>query len=137
MHVEIERRILAGGDLPESRHAWLHVQPPVVVKFVAADFVNRVRTRADEAHLSTQHVPELRQFVETVPSDKTAEAGNSRAVVQLKNRPFSLIPVAQGFFQLIGARGHGAEFVTEKFASFHPGTDRRINDGTWRVEMDQ
>src|SRR5713226_6663140 len=62
VHVEFERRTVASGNLPETGDAGFHVKAPVVVKFVMADLVHRMRTLSNQTHLPAQHVPELREF---------------------------------------------------------------------------
>src|SRR6266446_3775860 len=130
MHVEIERWTVARGDLPESGHPRLHVQAPVVVEFVAADFVHRVRPRPHQAHLPAQHIPELREFVEAVAADESAETGDPGVIPQLEDGAFPLIACAQSLLQLIGAGGHGAELVTEEAASLGAGAFRRVKGGS-------
>src|SRR2546423_1158978 len=44
------------------------------MKFVMVDLVNRMRPRSNQAHFPAQHVPKLRQFVEAVAADNTADA---------------------------------------------------------------
>src|SRR6266852_6778946 len=56
VQVEFERRTVASGNLPETGDARFHVKPPVVVKFVMADLVNRMRAGSNQAHLPAQHV---------------------------------------------------------------------------------
>src|SRR5260370_8067909 len=43
VHVDLERRTVASGNLPETGHAGFHVKAPVVVKFVMAGLVRRMR----------------------------------------------------------------------------------------------
>jgi len=126
MHVEIERWTVARGDLPESGHPRFHVQAPVVVKFVAANFVHRVRPRPHQAHLPAQHIPELREFVEAVAADEPAETGDPGVIPKFEDWAFSLIAVAQSLLQLVGSSGHGAELVAEKAASLGACAFRRI-----------
>src|SRR5437899_5272728 len=126
MHVEIERWTVARGDLPESGHPRFHVQASVVVKFVAANFVHRVRPRPHQAHLPAQHIPELRKFVEAVAADEPTETGDSGVIFELEDGAFPLIAVAQSLLQLVGSSGHGAELVAEKAASLGAGAFRRI-----------
>ena len=76
MHIEIERCTLARADLPESGHAGLHVQAPVVVKLVAIDFIHRMRAWPNQAHLSTQHIPKLRKLVEAEAAKEMSEASD-------------------------------------------------------------
>ena len=75
VHVELKRGTVACRNLPQTRDARFHVQSPELVKFVVVDLVDRMRPRSDQAHLPAQHVPELREFVEAVAADDTADRG--------------------------------------------------------------
>ena len=45
---------------------------------VARQAAERVGTRADDAHLTAQHVEHLRQFVDAGRADEAADAGDAR-----------------------------------------------------------
>src|SRR5438552_1511886 len=61
------------------------------------------RTRPHNGHLAAQHIEDLRQFVQTRPSQKAAEARNSKVS--------RACPIASGL------SGHGAEFANPEYSS--------------------
>jgi len=83
-----------GRNLPQTRDPGFHVEAPELLKFVVVDLVDRMRPRSNQAHLSAQHVPELREFVETVAADDTADAGDPGVVIDFEYRSFSLVAEA-------------------------------------------
>src|SRR5208282_3648512 len=137
VHVELERRTAARRNLPQTRDAGFHVKAPVVVKFVMIDFVDGMRPRSNQAHFSAQHVPELREFVEAIAADDTADAGDSGVVVNFENRAFSLVAVAQLFLQVFGVGHHGAKLIAAEAAPFGAGAFRGVDNRTGRVQPDE
>src|SRR5260221_11119388 len=103
MHVEFERRTIPRRNLPETRDPGFNVKAPELVKFVVVDLINRMRPRPNQAHLPTQHVPELRQFIEAVAADNSSATGDFGVVVDLEDRAWSLIAGARVFLKLCGA----------------------------------
>src|SRR5258708_35401274 len=63
-HVGVKGRIATRGDLPQASEARFHVEAAKVLDVVALEVVNGVGARAYKAHVATQDVPELRDFVE-------------------------------------------------------------------------
>src|SRR5260221_5583339 len=102
MHVEFERRTIPRRNLPETRDPGFNVKAPELVKFVVVDLINRMRPRPNQAHLPTQHVPELRQFIEAVAADNSSDTSHSGVVVDLEDRALSLIACAQVVPELYG-----------------------------------
>src|SRR5437899_47414 len=100
------------------------------MKFVMVDLVDGMRPRSNQAHLPAQHVPELRQFVEAVAADNTADAGDSGVVVDLEGRAFSLVAIAQVFLEVCGVGHHGAKLVATEAAAFGAGALRGVDDRT-------
>src|SRR5208282_343012 len=137
VHVELERRTVARRNLPETRDAGFHVQAAVVLEFVMIDLVDGMRPRSDQAHFSEQYVPELREFVEAVAADDTADRSNSGVVVKFENWALSLVAVAQLFLEVFGAGHHGAKLVATEAAAFGAGTFRGVDDRTGRVQPDE
>src|SRR6185312_10535383 len=56
--------LIAAADLPETRHPGLDTQaPPLRRIFKFLHFIDRQRTRADQAHIAEKHIKKLRQFI--------------------------------------------------------------------------
>ena len=130
MHVEIERRAAARTNLPETRDARFHVKPAELVKFVMVDLIHRMGTRSNQAHLPVQYVPELRQFVEAVAADHTADSRDSGVIIEFEDRPLPLVVGAQFLLQVFGVGHHGAKLVATEAAAFGSGAFRGVDDRT-------
>ena len=61
------------GDLREADEARPHAEDLVVLEAVVGDEVRRLGPRADEAHVTAQDVPELRQLVELGLGEERAD----------------------------------------------------------------
>src|SRR5678815_2844199 len=83
------------------------------------DELRALRARPDEAHLSAQHVQDLRQLVDARGTDERADAGDA-AVVLL--RPLRL-PVA------LGVLAHAAELEQLEWLPVLPDAHLTIQDG--------
>src|SRR5262245_16448719 len=71
-----------------------------------------MRTRADQAHLASEDIPQLRQFINTAFSQPPADARDTRVIGNFKPRtviPFILL--AQLGFQCMGIADHRTEFI--------------------------
>src|ERR687885_657201 len=58
----VPRQPRAAVDLRPAGDPRLHVQPPALVRRVLLHLVAKRRPRSDQAHVATQHVPELRDL---------------------------------------------------------------------------
>src|SRR6476620_8443772 len=74
----IERDACRSEDLPMPGHAGFGVQSPSVPANYPGIFLGHQWTRAHQAHLSAQDVPELRQLVERAPSQHAANPSRAR-----------------------------------------------------------
>ena len=70
---------------------------------------NRHRAGANEAHLPTQNVPQLWQFIEARLPEYSAEGGDSRVVLDFENRPAHFVHPYVGLLHLLRRRDHGAK----------------------------
>ena len=101
------------------------------------DLVDGMGPRSNQAHFPTQHVPELREFVEAVAADDTADAGDSGVAVNFEDRALSLVAGAQVFLEVGGVGHHGAKLVATKAAAFGSGALRAVDGRTGRVQPDE
>src|SRR5215207_3552577 len=79
----VEREAVAPRHLPQARHPRLHVETLAVPKLVRLHLVRNRRARADDAHVSAQHVQELRQLVQTRAPQPPSRARDARVLVEL------------------------------------------------------
>src|SRR5262245_52368784 len=84
------------------------------------------RPRSDEAHLATQDVDELREFVKPVFSEKRADARHARVAAP---RP---LRSAFGF----GVVAHRAEFEHAEFFAVQPYAGLPVDGRTLRIKPD-
>src|SRR5712691_6763026 len=61
--------------------ARLHVEPPCLPRRVALDLIAQRRARPDDAHLATDHVPELWELVERKPAENPARTRDARVAL--------------------------------------------------------
>src|SRR5262245_37808291 len=70
LHVEVhplfEADLVAAADLPDARQAGAHREAAPLPGFVLGDLGRERRARAHDAHVSAEHVDELRQLVDRV-----------------------------------------------------------------------
>jgi len=68
-------------DLRIARDTWPRDVAQIVVAMFRSEFASEfgaLRARPNEAHLATQYIPQLRQFIEARPSQVITDAGASR-----------------------------------------------------------
>src|SRR5688572_25549412 len=98
--VGIERFLLSGAslaakrDLPEARDPGAHALAKLSEgRRELLEVVVGKWTRADKAHISAQHIPELRQLIDAETPEETSDAWNqSRVAPQLVGRE-PLVPI--------------------------------------------
>ena len=121
---------------------------------VAVHLFGNDRARTDEAHVSAQDIPELREFIQAVFPQEAADSGNAGVFLELEV-PFPFRPQIGPFGQkalknLLSVGHHGAKLVAgEEFAAMaHPlmgeydlGAAKPHQDGDqchqWRQENQQ
>src|SRR5438876_232036 len=85
-HHLVERRTAAAGDLPQSGNPGLYVEKAAAVpRLVLLELVGNRWPRADERHVSAQHVPELRQLVEAAVPEKASDRRDPWIVGELED----------------------------------------------------
>ena len=116
LHVQIHpllkgEIIAVRGDLPVAAQAGGHIQALLFVVAVLLHLAGQCRAGANNAHITLQDVPKLRQLVEAGLADKLAHTGNAGVVLDLEHRAIHLVLVQQvvQFCLCVGA--HGAELI--------------------------
>src|SRR5579871_6328950 len=76
-HPVLESDVAAPIDLPETRQARLDGQATALPRRVALDLAWNGRARPYDAHVTAQHVVELRQLVQAELAQPLADAGQA------------------------------------------------------------
>src|SRR5215208_2299113 len=84
--LEIEH-LAAPTYLPKACYAGFRVEPTEVMVLVVAEIRFEERARADQRHLSDENVEQLRQLVETPPSQESPETRCARVILDLEQTP--------------------------------------------------
>src|ERR1051326_7756327 len=84
---------------------------------VMLDISRHLRARTDQAHLSAQHVPKLRQFIQLCPPQQPADRSDAQITIAGNSRPAR-----------IGSGNHRAEFPDEKWNPLLPDSSLAIKD---------
>src|SRR6266542_4450952 len=102
---------MAAGHLPQAGHA--RPDPQAVARrwFPEIDLIGWQRSGADQAHIATQHVEQLRQLVEVPAPQPAAHARDARVVAQLEDRPVRLVQLPERGQAVLRVHRHGAELV--------------------------
>src|SRR5215470_10364315 len=104
--------------------------PQTVVRDLFAQPLDKLwtfRTRADEFHVATKHVPELRDFVQARAAQESADRSNARIVIARPGRPAICL--------CIGA--HGPKLVTMEDSVPEPNSLLPVERWPWRRQFDQ
>ncbi len=91
--VAVEGGVLARLYLPEASDSRKHVEAAQVREIVLLNLVSDRRPRAHQAHVATEDVVELRQFVKGVLAEPAADAGDTRIVGDLEEHAVALVHV--------------------------------------------
>src|SRR5258708_6168810 len=128
-------RVFPRGDLPKSRYARLDVEPSQMFQTVPLVIVHGMRPGANQAHVTGQNVPELRNFIKAVLAEKLPNPGYAWIVTNLEAGPFPFIQMAQVFLQSICVSHHGAELNATELAAFSPDAFVAVEYGPRRIQF--
>src|SRR5438270_626721 len=117
-------------------------------QLVAFDFVRNRRAWADDAHVTTQDIEELRQFVEAGLPQDTTEPRYATVHAQLVCRPRSVSLIRIGLalnvlllklamLRIIDTGVHGAKFEEQKNAAIHSETLLLIKNRAPRIHLNK
>ena len=87
----VEVGVVAIGHLPPAGDPGLDGQALQVEFRVLRDLVGQRRARADDGHLTQEHVEELRELVDGVLADEPADLGDARVVLHLEHGAGDLV----------------------------------------------
>ena len=76
-------KVGAAGGLTQARDAGLDGQQEFVMFLVFFYLFGQVWSRANEAHVTTQHIPKLRQFIDIPAAYEMADASDAGVVFDL------------------------------------------------------
>ena len=83
--------LVPSAHLPQAGDSRLDADPLAVLVLVPGDLLRRRRARPHQAHLPSQHVPELGQLVQAHPAEKLADPCDARIVPHLEEGPVHLV----------------------------------------------
>src|SRR5690606_31750314 len=76
--------VVATVRLPRAGHPGHDAEPDEVIRVVDGDLRRERRARTDQAHLTAQHVEQLRHLVETRAAQPAADARHARIIHDLE-----------------------------------------------------
>src|SRR5439155_25798284 len=126
-------------DLPDAGHPRSQCQPLPRPRLDERVFVEYERPRADERHLSLEHVDELRELVDRVPSKEAADSCDPWIPRDLEHpRVASCMLVQRRERGLLRVRvpDHRAELVDEEHPVARSHSALPEEDWHFRVELD-
>src|SRR5207302_1036617 len=112
------------------------------------DFVRDGRAWADDAHVATQDVEELRQFIEAGSAQDMPQARHSPIRAQLVRRPltvsliriwlaFNVLSLKFAMLRIIDAGVHRAKLEEQKNAAIHSHTLLLIKNRATRIQLNE
>ena len=112
IHPLLKREVIAvRGNLPIATQAGCHIQTLLFVVAVLFHLAGKCRTGSNDAHITLQDIPQLRQLINAGLADKLAHTGNAGVVLDLEHGTIHLVLIQQivQFCLCVGA--HGAELI--------------------------
>ena len=86
-HAALKRGIASRRHLPQPGDSGRHVEPSQVLNLICRKIVQRMRPGPHQTHVPFHHVPELRQFIQAVPPQKSPQPRDPRIIGDLEERP--------------------------------------------------
>src|SRR5277367_880665 len=100
---------------------------------VSLEVVHRMRPRSYQAHLSAQHIQELRKFIDAEFPEPLSAARDAWIVLHLEKRAFALVRFAQRIFLCLRLFDHRSQLVAFELSSFFSHAQCRIERRTARI----
>src|SRR5262249_21718856 len=104
----------AAADLPEASQTGRYIQAPPQPALTGLGLRARQRPRADQRHISTNNIPELRQLIQAGFAQNTTQGSHARILFDLERRPVLLIKGHEIRLPGLGVNHHGAELVHQE-----------------------
>src|SRR6202050_5368017 len=115
-HPLVEMDCASAVHLPETRDSrpYAETSPlPIFAKpFVISE---RQRPGTDQTHVTFQDIYELRQFINTGPTQDSSDGCNPRIFFDLEHRAGNLVSPLEFREHLFRMRTHGTEFMDHEF----------------------
>src|SRR5437899_4335856 len=126
---------MTGCDLPQAGKPRGNVKAAKMLKIVSFEIIFGMRPWTDNAHITLEHIEELRQFINAVLAKETSQAGDAGIVHNLEGGAIALIHMHQAVFAGISISYHRAEFVAAEFPALAAHAPRFIENWPWRVNF--
>ena len=131
-------RVVARNGLPPAGDARRHRQEFHDRIIVSHELVGLDGTRADDAHLALEHVPELRNLVERGLTQKLADLGDARIIIHfVLGFPLLDLLGSQVLFDLVRPHHHRTQLVDVNGCTITPNTALLVDGLAWLVEPDE
>jgi hypothetical protein len=131
------RSLAAAVDLHRAGQARLDREAGALALVVERDDRLLLGTRADQRHVGSEDVDQLRQLVEAGPPQEPPNPRHPRVVGNLEHRLVELLQVDQLGEALLGVGDHRAELEHRERLAVLAGAPLAEEDGTPGVEEDQ
>src|SRR5579862_1045374 len=128
LHPVLEINSVAALERPQAGQAGTHAQAPPLPRFIFLHFLRNGRSRADERHVTTQDIPQLRQLIDAQLAQPAAERRTARVVFHLENRAVELVELLELWPQLIGVVHHRAKFEQRELPAAETTTSLTVED---------
>ena len=126
--IAVERGILARLHLPQAGDARQSLEAAQVAQLVLPHFAGQRRTRTDDAHVAAQNIEELRQLIQRILAQESAQPGDARVVGDLEQHAVALVHVHHVGAPLLRVAHHGAELDAAKDAALLADALRGVED---------
>src|SRR5687768_4212204 len=83
--------------LPRAREPWYDAQSHEMAALIVADLARQRRAWADERHVSSEHVEQLRQLIEAEPAQKATDPRDSRIASKLEQPRIGVVVEMRDF----------------------------------------
>lgn len=98
-------------DLPVAAQTRGHIQTLTVILRVLLDLTGQGRAGADNAHVTFQNVPQLREFINTCFADELTHTCDTGIVLDFEDRAIHLIFFQKAIQLCFCIRAHGTELI--------------------------
>src|SRR5262249_9509650 len=137
VHPLFERDLIAAARLPNASQAGSNGQAPPLPGLVLHDLAGYRWPGSHDAHFAAQHVDELRQLVDRVPSHPAADRGDPRITLDLEYRSALLVVRFERLAQPFGVGDHRTKLEHMEGFAVYP--DAALLEAVWssRGQLDR
>ena len=101
-----ESQLAAAVHLHGTGDSWFELESKPLLSCIAFDEIELLRARPHQAHVSDQHVPELRELVEAPPPQRASDTRDTGIVTKLEHRLVELVERNDVLKEFFGVGDH-------------------------------